>query len=67
MGLIDQIEMIRAHIAQGERHVVSQRAIIRRLSDLGAETDLAEQILEVFEATLAEHRRHLVQVTGEER
>lgn len=51
--------MIRDHSAQGQRHVALQRAIVRRLAELGAETGLAEDILEEFETTLAEHRRHL--------
>jgi hypothetical protein len=59
MDRSEQIEMIRNHIAEGERHVASQRAIVQRLGKLGADTDLAEDILEEFETTLAEHRRHL--------
>ena len=59
MGSSGEIKLIRDHIAQGERHVASQRAIVRRLAELGAETSLAEDILEEFEATLAEHRPHL--------
>jgi hypothetical protein len=58
----DQIEMIRSHVAQGERHVASQRDVILRLRELGADTGLAEDLLEEFEATLAEHRRHLAQM-----
>lgn len=54
--------MIRGHIALGERHVASQRSIVDRLSELGADTGLAEEILEEFEASLAEHRRHLAQM-----
>lgn len=62
MDRADQIEMIRSHVAQGERHVASQRDVILRLRELGADTGLAEDLLEEFEATLAEHRRHLAQM-----
>jgi uncharacterized coiled-coil protein SlyX len=62
MSRAEQIEMIRRHIAEGEKHVESQRAVVKRLRELGAETGLAEDLLEEFEATLAEHRRHLAQV-----
>jgi hypothetical protein len=62
MDRAEQIGMIRRHIAVGERHVASQRAIVRRFIELGANTRLAEDILEEFEATLAEHRHHLAQV-----
>jgi hypothetical protein len=66
MERAEQIEMIRSHIAEGEKHVASQRAIIQRLAELGADTSLAEDILEEFETTLAEHRHHLAQVTRPE-
>lgn len=67
MSQAEQVEMIRRHIAVGERHVATQRATVERLHELGADTDLAEDILDEFEATLAEHRRHLAQVMGEQR
>lgn len=59
------IEMIRAHILQGERHVASQRAIVQRLYRLGGASGLAEDLLAEFERSLAAHRRHLAQVTGQ--
>ena len=59
MDRAEQIEMIRKHIAQGGRHVASQRDVIRRLHQLGADTSLADDLLEAFEATLAEHWLHL--------
>jgi len=61
MGEIKRIEMIRRHIAEGEKHVAAQRTIVLRLRELGADTGLAEDLLEEFEATLAEHQRHLNQ------
>jgi hypothetical protein len=62
MDRAEQIEMIRSHIAQGEKHVANQREIVRQLRNLGADTGLAEDLLEEFEVTLAEHRHHLTQV-----
>ena len=62
MSQAEQIEMIRRHIAAGEKHVASQREIIRRFREIGADTLLAEDILEEFEATLAQHQAHLAQM-----
>lgn len=66
MDRAEQIKLIRDHIAQGERHVASQRAIVHRLTELGADTGLAEDILEEFETSLAEHWQHLAQMTDHE-
>jgi hypothetical protein len=60
----EQIAMVRAHIEEGERHVTRQHEIIERLHELGAETAVAEDLLGVFEGTLAEHRRHLDRLLG---
>lgn len=57
--------MLRDHVAQGARHVSLQRAIIRRLTELGADTELAEDVLEEFETLLAEHQRHLAHAIEE--
>ena len=59
------IAMIRRHVAEGEKHVASQRAIVQRLRDIGADSALAEDLLEEFEATLEQHRSHLVQVLAD--
>jgi uncharacterized coiled-coil protein SlyX len=65
MDRAEQIKMIRGHVAQGQRHVASQRDVIKRLAELGSDTRLAEDLLEEFEVTLAEHERHLAQLLGE--
>jgi hypothetical protein len=62
MSRAEQIDMIRRHIVEGERHVAAQRDIVERLHDLGADTALAEDLLEEFEATLAQHQVHLAQM-----
>jgi hypothetical protein len=59
MDRAEQIEMVRSHIAQGERHVAAQRDIVVRLRELGADTGLAEDLLEEFETSLAQHQVHL--------
>jgi hypothetical protein len=61
MSQTEQIDMIRRHIAEAERHVASQREVVRKLQRLGADTLLAEDILEEFETTLAQHHAHLAQ------
>ena len=66
MDRAEQIAMIRTHIVEGERHVVDQRLIIGRLHELGADTVLAEDLLEEFEVTLAEHQRHLDRLLEEQ-
>ena len=51
--------MVRRHIAQGQCHVRDQLKLADRLRDLGASTELAEELLALFEATLAAHEDHL--------
>jgi negative regulator of genetic competence, sporulation and motility len=52
------IQMAEHHIAQGEQHVVRQEELISRLRQRGLPTNEAENLLEEFRATLAEHRAH---------
>ena len=56
--------MIRRHIAEAERRVASQREVVDRLRELGADTRLAEDILEHLEARLAQHHMHLEKLTA---
>jgi len=46
------------HVAEGERIVARQQAMIARLNASGAPTLDAEQTLQVFETTLAIFKRH---------
>lgn len=62
MSQADQIVMVRRHILQGEKHLASQRDVIRRLGEIGADTSFAEDLLEEFETTQAEHRAHLARL-----
>ena len=52
------LRMVDDHIAQGERHVTRQKEIISWLSSRGHPTEMAEQLLEAFQATLLQHRAH---------
>lgn len=65
MDRASQVAMIGRHIAQSERHISSQRSVVERLRELGADTALAEELLEEFESMLAQHRMHLQRLNDE--
>jgi len=52
------LQMVDDHIAQGERHVSRQEELVAWLKSKGHPTDMAEQLLEEFRATLIQHRAH---------
>jgi hypothetical protein len=52
------LRMVDDHIAQGERHVTRQEEIIAWLTSRGHPTEMAEQLLLEFQATLLQHRAH---------
>lgn len=54
----DDFQMVEDHIAQGERHVTRQEELITWLRERGHQTEMAEQLLAEFEATLLQHRAH---------
>ena len=54
-----ELEMARRHLAEGERHVRLQDEIIEHLRQLGASTEIAEQLKVQFEELLVMHRQHL--------
>jgi hypothetical protein len=54
----DELRMVDDHITEGERHVTRQRELVKWLSSRGYPTEIAEQLLAEFEATLLEHRAH---------
>jgi len=58
-GRETELEMVRRHVAQGERHVALQQEIIGHLRELGGSTELAERLLTEFEQVLQSHREHL--------
>ena len=52
------IQMVNDHINQGMRHVARQEELVAWLRERGHPTDMAEQLLAEFEATLLQHREH---------
>jgi hypothetical protein len=57
-----ELEMVKRHVRQGERHVKRQREIVQELFDHKHPTVLAEQLLLAFEETLFDHRAHLARL-----
>ena len=60
-------KMVDDHIAQGERHVTRQEELVAWLKSRGHPTDIAENLLEEFQATLAQHRAHRDLMLSEDR
>ena len=54
-----ELEMVRRHVAEGQRHVRSQHEIVVHLREMGAPTEIAEQLERQFEELLEMHRQHL--------
>lgn len=50
------LDMANRHIAEAERHIVRQEEIITDLGAKSADTNLAEELLAEFQATLRMHR-----------
>ena len=59
-----ELDAVRACIAEGEKHACLQRQILGHLRDVGAATDVAEQILEQFEARLARDKAREARLTA---
>jgi hypothetical protein len=52
------LKMVDDHIAQGVRHVARQEELVAWLKERGHPTEVAEDLLVDFEATLLQHRAH---------
>lgn len=52
------LQMVDDHIAQGERHVSEQEELVEWLRSRGHPTEVAEELLAEFRATLVQHRAH---------
>lgn len=52
---VDALAMAERHVAEGQGHIVSQRRIIAKLDDLGADTARAKNLLVTFLATQKQH------------
>ena len=59
-----ELEMVRRHIREGERHLTGQRALIARLKDSNLPTKEAEALLGSFEDLQRQHEAHLARVEG---
>lgn len=57
-----ELDMVRRHVRQGERHVREQHVRIARLKELGNATIVAEDLLEEMLMVLDEHRLHLARL-----
>ncbi len=62
MSFESELEMVRRHVAEGERHVRLQREIVARLREMGAPTEDAERLQLQFEELLLMHQNHLSKV-----
>ena len=60
-----ELRMVDDHIAQGERHVHRQRELVAWLKSRGHPTDMAEDLLAQFEASLLQHREHRAKMLRE--
>jgi hypothetical protein len=52
------LRMVDDHIALAERHVTRQEELVAFLKSRGHPSDMAEQLLVEFQATLEQHRAH---------
>ena len=52
------LKMVDDHIAQGEHHVTRQGELVAWVKERGHPTDIAEELLAEFKATLLQHRAH---------
>lgn len=59
-----ELEMVRRHVREGERHLAGQRALIARLRASDLPTEEAEALLDTFEDLQRQHEAHLARVEG---
>jgi hypothetical protein len=62
--LESEVEMVRRHVREGERHLSRQCEIVQKLRDGNHSTELAEELLIAFEQSLLAHRTHLARLVG---
>jgi len=59
MGIyVTPAEMVARHILEGERHIAGQIALLERLRRKGLPPELAEELLERFYLSQAQHEEH---------
>ena len=59
-----ELEMVRRHVLEGERHVSRQLAIISSMKTRNERTGLAGDLLFSFYISLRAHKAHLEQLTS---
>ena len=57
-----ELEMIRRHIREGERHLANQRALIARLKSSHLPAAAAEALPDTFEDIQCQHKAHLARL-----
>jgi hypothetical protein len=55
---LSHLELATRHVAQGERHIAAQEDRIADLARLGADTTMAQQLLNNFFALQIQHIQH---------
>jgi hypothetical protein len=65
VSLMDRLAKARRHVAEGERALARQRAVIQKLLRDGHNTQSARALLGNLEATQALHINHLNRVRAE--
>ena len=58
----DELEMVRRHVRQGAAHVARQSQLVAELRADGRPTEIAEQLLAVFEESQQQHEAHLARL-----
>ena len=57
-----ELEMVRRHVREGEKHLAGQRALIARLKASDLPTEGADALLDTFEVSQRQHEAHLKRV-----
>lgn len=57
-----ELEMVRRHVREGAANLERQAATIGELADIGAPTEEAKTLLEIFRVIQAKHVAHLERI-----
>ena len=57
-----ELEMVERHVCHGEIIIGQQLKLIERLTNVGASTDEAKNLLKLFQSIQAEHLSHLARL-----
>jgi len=59
-----ELEMVRRHVRQGAACVTRQFQLVAKLRANGQPTEVAEQLLAIFEESQWHHQAHLARLVG---